>query len=304
LLSDYIGEIAALGAAAAWVFSSLFFTLGGKRVGAMVVNRTRLVFAVLLVGATHWALFGQPFPTGEEPSRYLWLSLSAVIGLVIGDSLLFQSYVLVGARLGVLMFVFGPVFTALGGWLFLGEGMALIEVAGMGLVLAGVFWVILERQSGPVGIAQRDPRNFRLGILFGIGAQLSNAAQLVTSKRGLVGDFPPLSAAMVRMTVGLVVIWLLALVMGEVGRTIRRLNADHRGTAIILGGAFAGPFVGVWLSMTAVQSSRVGIAGTLMSLTPILSLPVVRFVLKERVSPRTILGTLVAMAGVALMVLY
>jgi drug/metabolite transporter (DMT)-like permease len=108
---------------------------------------------------------------------------------------------------------------------------------------------------------------------------------------------------MIRMVIGMVAIWLLAIAQREAAATIRRVRADGRAAAAIFGGAFSGPFLGVWMSMIAVQASRIGVASTLMALTPVVSLPIVRFVLKEHVSPRAILGTLVAMAGVALMVL-
>ena len=61
--------------------------------------------------------------------------------------------------------------------------------------------------------------------------------------------------------------------------------------------------MGVWLSLIAVQSARVGIASTLMAMTPVVSLPLVPIFFKERVSPRAVLGTLVAIAGIALMIL-
>ena len=124
------------------------------------------------------------------------------------------------------------------------------------------------------------------------------------SKQGLAGGYPALSGVMIRMVIGMVAIWLLAIVQREALRTIRQVRADGRAAAAIFGGAFSGPFLGVWLSMIAVQSSRVGVASTLMALTPVISLPIVHFVLKERISPRAILGTLVAMSGVALMVLH
>ncbi len=108
---------------------------------------------------------------------------------------------------------------------------------------------------------------------------------------------------MIRMTTGTLVLWLLAVLSGEAGRTIRRVRADRRAAAAIFGGAFTGPFLGVWMSLVAVQSSRVGIASTLMAMTPVLSLPLVHWVLQERISPRAVLGTLVAMAGVALLIL-
>lgn len=302
MLSAYLGELAALGAATFWTFSSLFFTIGGRRVGAFAVNRMRLVFAVLLVGTAHWLIYGQPFPAGADGYRVFWLGMSAIVGLVIGDTLLFQCYVLVGARIGVLMFVLGPPFGALLSWLFLGEGMTSIELLAMALVLAGVLWVVLERAGG-LAVGSIERRNFGLGLFLGVLAQFCQQANLVMSKQGLIGGYSALSGVMIRMLTALIAIWLLAIIQREAGRTIRAVRADGRAAAAIFGGAFSGPFLGVWLSMIAVQSSRVGVASTLMALTPVISLPVVRFVLKERVSPRAILGTLVAMAGVALMVL-
>ncbi len=97
--------------------------------------------------------------------------------------------------------------------------------------------------------------------------------------------------------------WVWAAAAGEFGRTIRRVRADGHAGRAIFGGAFIGPFLGVWLSMIAIQSSRVGIASTLMAMTPVLSLPLVRIVFGERVTPRAVVGTSVAMAGVAAMIL-
>jgi drug/metabolite transporter (DMT)-like permease len=303
LPTAFIGELAALGTATCWTFSSLFFTIGGKRVGAFAVNRMRLVFAVLLVGIAHWLIYGQLFPTNAGPDRIFWLGMSAIVGLVIGDTFLFQCYVMVGTRIGVLMFVLGPPMGALLSWIFLGESMAPIELAAMALVLGGVLWVVLERQAG-VTDSPGARRNYALGILFGVLAQLCQQANLVMSKQGLMGGYPALSGVMIRMVTGLIAIWLLAIVQREALRTIRHVAADRRAAQAIFGGAFSGPFLGVWLSMIAVQTSRVGVASTLMALTPVISLPVVHFVLKEHISSRAILGTLVAMSGVALMVLH
>lgn len=299
--TSYLGELAALTTAAAWAFSSLFFTAASRRVGALVVNRTRLVLAVLLVGAAHWASFGQPFPFGAEAYRFAWLGLSAIVGLVIGDSLLFQCYILVGTRLGVLLFALGPVFGALLAWLLLGERLSPVELAAMALALAGVTWVVLERQ----GAGLKTPRaaGYFRGILYGVGAQLCQALGLVMAKRGLAAGFPALSGVMIRMVVGMTVLWALTAIAGQAGATIRRVRGDRRALAAMFGGAFLGPFLGVWMSLVAVQMARVGIASTLMAMTPVISLPLVRWVLKERVTYRALLGTLLAMAGVAVMIL-
>jgi len=166
----------------------------------------------------------------------------------------------------------------------------------------GVAWVVLERGRASAVHETHGP-GFTRGILFGLGAGLCQASGLVLSKPALAGGYPALSAVMIRMTVGMIVIWAWAAVRGEAGSTIRKLRADRRATSAIFGGAFVGPFIGVWLSLVAVQTARVGIAATLMAMSPVLSLPLVHWVFGERISPRAILGTLVAMSGVVLIIL-
>jgi len=294
--------LAALGTAALWSTSSILFTIGGRRVGAMIVNRVRLAFAVLLVGAMHWLLFGRPFPVEAELYRYGWLGLSALIGLVLGDGLLFQCYLLVGPRIGVLLLSLSPIFSTALAWVFLGERLTLVELAAMAVALGGVTWVVLERgrrQANQAG----SGRDYALGVAFGLGAALCQAANLVIAKQGLAGGFPALSGTMIRMSVAAAAMWGWAAIVGEAGRTIRKVRADGQAVRALLGGAFAGPFLGVWLSMIAIQSARIGIASTLMAMTPVLSLPLVRVVFKEHVTPRAVVGTLVAMGGVAAMIL-
>ena len=68
-------------------------------------------------------------------------------------------------------------------------------------------------------------------------------------------------------------------------------------------GAFMGPFLGVWLSLVAVQNAYVGIASTLMALPPVFLIPLSRWVFKEQITTGTILGTILAVTGAALIFL-
>lgn len=296
-----VGELAALGTAFCWSFSSIFFTAGSKRVGSLVVNRARLVAAVLLVGTAHLVLLGRFFPFDAEPQRMLWFALSALVGLVLGDTLLFQSYILVGTRIGMLLMSLNPIFGALLAWPLLGETLSLPEIGAMVLALAGATWVVLERSGGANGAAPTDRRRYALGAALAVASGLCQALGLIIAKRGLVGDFAPLSAVIIRMSSAMIVMWALAAAQGQVTTTIRALRRDRRAEFAILGGAVAGPFLGVWLSMVAVQNARVGIASTLMAMTPIMLLPLVRLIYRENVSARAAGGTLLAVAGVAIM---
>ena len=298
-MGDYLGELAALGTATLWAFSSIAFTFSGLRVGSLVTNRLRLLLAVLLVGATHWALAGTPIPSAE-PFRWGWLALSAVIGLVAGDSLLFKAFVLVGTRIGMLLWSLSPIFSALIAWLLMGEKMAPAEIGAMLLALGGMAWVVLERPQRDVALPRRL---YVIGVLAGIAAAFCQAAGLVTAKFGLVDGYPALSATLIRMVVATLLMWGIAVFNGQAAATVRKLRSDPGAGAYILIGAMAGPFLGVWLSLVAVQAERVGVASTLMAMTPVLSLPLVHWFMKEQVSPRAVAGTIVAIAGIAIIML-
>ena len=297
-----VGELAALGAACAWTFSTSAFTVAGRRVGVMVLTRFRVLIAVLLLSLAHLATQGSLFPEGVEPWRLARLGVSAFLDLVIGDSLLFFSFVLIGPRIGLLVTMLAPVFGALLAWQFLGEVLRPLEVAAIALTLAGVAWVVAERTEGQSRLASVPA--YRRAVLLALGSAVAQSLHLVLVKEGLSDGFPAISAALIRMTVATIVLWSAAFVSRKALPTLHYLRADPRAAWIIAVGTLIGPFMGIWLSLIAVQAERVGVAATLMSLTPVLSLPVMRLVFRERISRQAVLGTFVALAGVAIITVF
>ncbi len=296
-MRTYLGEITALATAVCWAATSLFFTIAGKQVGSQFVNRVRLPLATLFLAVTHLLWQGQVLPIHAELSRWGWLGLSAISGLVMGDSLLFQAFVLIGTRLSMLLMTLVPVIGTLLAWVFLGETLSLLEIGAIIVTMSSVAWVVSEQgNSDPV---DGSPRSYVIGVLCGIGGASGQALGLILSKRGMAGDFPALSASLMRLTMASVVIWLWALMQGQVRSTIEGLQAKRIRRAI-LGGTVAGPFMGMTLSLAAVQLAPVGIASTLMSLSPVLLLPLAHWIFKERITQRAIVGTAAAMVGVAI----
>ncbi|MCZ7545941.1 MAG: DMT family transporter [Anaerolineae bacterium] len=144
----YLGYLAGLGTSIAWSFTSVFFTLSGRLVGSAVVNRVRLLLAVVFVMLTHQLTQGELLPLDAEPFRWGWLALSGIIGYVIGDSFLFQAFVMIGARLSMLLMALAPVFSAAMAWVLFDETLAPRELAGMALVIGGVALVVSRRDDG------------------------------------------------------------------------------------------------------------------------------------------------------------
>ncbi len=298
----FFGEIAALTTSVSWTVTSLFFATASRKVGSGVVNRIRLIIAVFFLMITHYLVTGQLLPLHVEPRRWIWLGASGIIGLAVGDALFYQALIWIGPRLTTLMMALAPIFGAWMGWILLGENLSTLEIIGMAVTLSAVAMVISER-SAPGGGAVVRGRTYWLGILVGVGAAAGQALGLVASKEGLRGDFDPLSAALMRMMVAMIAIWLYAVLRRQVRPTFYSLK-DRQATLAITGGAIMGPFVGVWLSLVAVQNTPVGIASTLMSLAPIFILVPSYFIYKERISSRSLCGTAVAIVGVIILLLH
>jgi drug/metabolite transporter (DMT)-like permease len=294
-LSQHVGELAALATAVCWSFTPVFFSYGGRRVGSDVVNRTRLLFALACLAASHQVLFGRPWPVGVGLPRLWWLGLSGVLGLVIGDAALFQAYVLVGPRLGTLMMGTVPIFSTAMAWALLGQTIRPVQLAGIAATVGAVAWVVTDHAAPAVAASSQ---HYRQGLLLGLVGALGQSANLVTARLGLGGGFPTVSASFVRIVVAAVVLWSIAGMRGRAGAALHRLQ-DRRALGAIAAGSVVGPFVGIWLSLVAIERTQVGVASTLMALPPVFLIPIGAVVYRERVTRRALAGTLLAFAGVA-----
>ncbi len=97
------GELAALLTAAFWCVTALAFEQAGKRVGSLTVNLIRLVLALVFLGIYTSFTRGMFFPLDATWHNWFWLSLSGLVGFVVGDLFLFKAYVEVGARISLLI---------------------------------------------------------------------------------------------------------------------------------------------------------------------------------------------------------
>jgi len=287
-----------MGAAALFGISSTFFTLAGRRVGPSIVNRARLLLAAVLAIGLHWATRGEPVPSAASVNAWLWLGLSGVIGLALGDQSLFQAYVRIGPALSMLIFSTTPVFTALFGYVFLGESFAAVEWAGIALTLLGIAWVVSEPKRRDFHGAGSS---YRAGLLFAAGGALGQALGLLTAKLGLAEGVTPQSANLMRLLAAAIAIWIAALLTGGAHRTYSAYRDDPRASVFTAAGTAAGPIFGVWLSLVAIEEAPLGIASTLMALTPIFLLPIARLVFSEPISYRAVFGTIVALSGATIL---
>jgi drug/metabolite transporter (DMT)-like permease len=296
------GEIAALLTAVCWSFNSVVFTWAGKRVGSVTVNFVRLWVAFPVLLLLHLLLFGTPFPFTIGAQRFLYLGISGLVGFVASDTMLFESFLLIGPRLAMLLVLLVPVFSALLAWVWLGETLRLPAMISILVTIGGIAWVVAEKTAPAAAPASAQPRKYRLGILLAVGGAVGQAVGLLFSKLGLAGGYSVISATLVRVGTAGLALAAIGLFRGDLHAHLNRMK-DKTALLEISAGSLTGPVLGVALSLEAIAHTQIGVASTLMSLTPVLLLPVSHLLFKERITPRAIFGTLIALLGVLLLFL-
>lgn len=299
---DYTGEIAALVTAFLWSFTSIFFTLAGRRIGSYWVNKFRMPLAALFLSITLFFMTGSFLPGDVSSHAFIYLTLSGIVGLALGDTCLFRSFVILGTRLTLLIFTVSPIIAALTAWIILGETLGLLALSGIGVTVAGVAWVTAERSPAQAKNNYADQGSKVTGVLLAIGGAAGQAIGLVLAKSGMSDGVDPLPATFIRMITAAAAIWSFSILKGDIKHTFGKLK-DVRALWFALGGTICGPFLGVWLSLVAVNNTEAGIAAAIMATVPVLVIPLVIIVYKEKVSARALIGAIIAAGGVALLFL-
>lgn len=295
----YAGEWAALGTAVCFAVGSNLFAAAGRRMGSAVLNRLRITMALVLLAATLTAARGVPWPTWATAPQLGWLSLSGLVGFVFGDAYFFRSLVILGPGRAALLVSLAPVFTALLAWPILGEMPGPLALLGMAMTLGGIMWVLHERGHAETPHVEGS---IAIGVLSGVLGAVGQAAGSVLSKIALRSGIDPLSATVVRVAAAAVGIWLLAGARGEVTRSLSALR-DRRGSLFMAGGAFCGPFLGVTLSLVALQRIEAGVAASITACYPLFAIAIASRFQGEPLTARILIGALVAVAGVVVLFL-
>lgn len=255
--------------------------------------------ATVMMAIAHFFVFGDLLPLHASAEQWFWLGTSGIVGFAIGDAMLFEAFVIVGARISMLLMSLVPIMSALFAWLALGEILNSLEIFAICVTVAGVAWVVKDKNKDENWV---KGKRLALGIVLGIGGALGQTFGLILSKKGLEGGLSTLSGNLIRILCALIIVWLIALLRGRLVSTVKSLKFKKASYAL-LAGSFFGPFVGVWLSLIAIKYARIGIAATLMSTTPILLIPISYWMFKEKITIQTVLGTMIAVVGVAILIL-
>jgi drug/metabolite transporter (DMT)-like permease len=291
-----IHELAALGAAACWALTGVISAAPAGYLGALAFNRARQVFVTGLL-----ALYILATGTWREldAGNAAPLVLSGVVGIFLGDTLLFATLNRVGPRRAGILFAMNAPMAALLGWLALGEGLGARAVAGIGLCVAGVVLAILfgkRRAQRHQWEAIKGP--LWLGVALGLGAATGQALGSLVARPVMAAGVDPFAASMLR--VGVAAFCLTVLIALPIPAVKPKAPLTWRVAAMTALTGIIALAIGMTLLLFALSGGKVGIVSTLSATSPVLILPMLWARTGERPAAGAWAGAALVVAGISL----
>ncbi|MBU2864524.1 DMT family transporter [Reinekea forsetii] len=294
---EFIGYLAALGAATCWAVSSMLSVGPVRQLGPIPFNAIRM-FMVALFLTLFLIISGQWHPPTTEDIGIL--IVSGFIGIFLGDTLLFTAVKILGPRMAGLLFACNaPMSFAFGAWL-LGEHYVWLNILGVLGVMLGVFLAIASRGKAGAHQWEQTLGQASLGLVAGFGAALCQSIGTLVVYDIMKGGQDPIFATMIRVWVAVICLGLAVFTVKSLGglAIYRQLTRRSLGQVFISG--FLGMGVGMSLLLWGVNLAPLGIVSILSATTPIILLPLVWYATKERPSMMSFMAAAIVVAGTSL----
>jgi len=287
-------------AALCWAVASLISADVTRIIGGLAFNRLRLFFvSIMLISCTFyldtWETINQEF--------LVTILLSGIIGIFLGDTLLFIALQKIGPRRNNVLFSLAAPFTVVLNIIFLNEIMSLINLIGCIIVFFGVVVAIAYGNSRDKSHRWEIVEgNIYLGIIFGIGAALCQAIGLIMMKPILSMGADPIASASLRTAISFIFLAFTFFLNYKIFNQKTSLTIKIIGQSIISG--FLGMALGMSLLLIALQKADAGIVATLSSTSPIMILLLIWVLTKKIPTFGAWIGTALAIIGSGLIFIY
>jgi drug/metabolite transporter (DMT)-like permease len=292
----YIAECSALAAALCWSFGGLLSTTATRALGAVRFNRIRLsIVSCILVVVT---LVAGGWRTLDRHSL-LVLALSAVIGIFIGDTLLYAALKRIGPRRMGILFTTNAPITVILGYFFLKETLPLNAGLGCLLIMIGVLLAVFcGTRVSQKHAFEKVQGSLALGLLLGFLSALCQSISVLIARPIMVAGVDAVAASALRVGTAALLLNLVFLLRPSQGeQSTVPLTRQLMGMTAMSG--IVGMALGMTFVLFALAHGPAGLVSTLSATSPILILPVLWIATRERPAPCAWVGAFLAVLGVA-----
>jgi len=287
-----MGEFFSLACAVAWGFAVIFLTKSGETVSPFDLNLFRVaISAPLLVVTTLVA--GQQLWPHVATADYLLLFASGIIGIAISDTLFHFTLNRIGAGIAAIVDSLYSPFVVLVAFLMLGEKLAARQYAGMALVMAGV--LVAARHEPPKGVTRRQ---IALGVVCGILAMATVAFGIVLAKP-VLNRSPVIWATTMRQIAALAVMLVFAAASPRRRKTFAVFRPSPRWKYSVPG-TLLGSYIALMMWVAGMKYTKAGAAAILNQTSTIYVLLLASVFLREPLTRRKIVASILALAGIVL----
>jgi drug/metabolite transporter (DMT)-like permease len=278
--------------ACSWALGAILWAKLGERLSSYSMNLAKTVIGTLCLGVVLLFVGIGPIP----PRSVVFLALSGILGIAVGDTFFFLALMRLGPRRASLMGALNPVAIAVAAAALLGERPTTGAWAGIFATTFGVGCVLWERSS-----TGHAPEGGSTGVRWGLLSVLCTAGAVLLAKVG-VASVPTVHAAWIRLLAGSAGLALWGASRSRLGGWV---DPFRRGTLLakVAVVVVVVVFGGFWLSLVALKHIDAAIAGALNATGPLFILPMSVVFMKEKLSLRAVLGTGIAVGGVALLLI-
>ena len=225
------------------------------------------------------------------------LSLSVILGGVIGDTIYLISQERIGVSYAFPISTSYPILTYFFTVFFLSEPPLLVRFFGVIIAVIGVILISREQQNEP-NITGDISKADLLGIFLAIMTSILYAAGSTILQIG-VQDIDPITGNFVRVLVGSFAFVPLVSVAIQGGMS---LPTKHAMKIVGIAGFF-GMGIGSLLYVASVKYAGATVMSVISSTAPLFAVPISVFYLKERLTKKAVLGITLTLVGIILVVL-
>jgi drug/metabolite transporter (DMT)-like permease len=304
------GFLFAFAATLCWAIAAFPLTVASRQLPVNSMNHLRLLIATILILMAALFAEGQQFLqlfTSSYTQGWIWLGLSGIIALVIGDFLSFRSYAILSPQKGSILTTLSPTSALFFGILLVDEHINWVGIVGMIITIGGVMGISLGRSQRNL-IPDHGHGTVSTGILFGVLAAICHGGALALSKKGFMQQaalgykIGPLSATLIRLAAATFVIYFISIATGKMKTVYRELTTANKGIRNTLIGTIFNPSLSVALSMFTILYIDVAVAQTVFALVPLFALIIAIIFYREKITKQSIIGMAAALVGVALLI--
>lgn len=295
-MSFGLGEFYSLACALAWAIAVILFKKSGESLAPLPLNLFKNVLGLALMLLTVLVVSGTAWPA-IPPEAVLVALLSGFLGIGLGDTLYFRALNAIGAsRMAIGQTLYSPFVIVLSA-LFLAERLRGWQFAGVALVLGGILLVTYDPRA-----ARADVRSIRRGVVDAGLSVLLMAAGVVMAKP-LLEQYDFLWTVTLRIVGGVMGLLLyVAWHQQDVAGVWRAFRGVRHWPAVIAG-SVVGTYISMLLWLAGYKYTQASIAAVLNEMAAVFILVLAAVFLHDRLAPRQLLGSAVAVAGVLLVVL-